>query len=79
MKATRLDQEEDEEYKIAMLLTYMGDEGIEVYNTFTLEKPTLEAVVKKFDEHCVPRRNTTYEAYQFFQIALKEGQPFEIL
>ena len=53
--------------KIALLLTVAGTEAIEVYNTFTFDpeedKNKLDAVLKQFDEHCLAKKNETYERY----------------
>ena len=42
-------------------------EAIEVYNTFTFDpeedKNKLDAVLKQFDEHCLAKKNETYERY----------------
>ncbi|KAI4903194.1 hypothetical protein NFI96_028888, partial [Prochilodus magdalenae] len=51
--------------KIAVLLTVAGPQAIEVYNTFVFgegeDKDKFEDVLKKFDAHCSPKKNETYE------------------
>lgn len=37
---------------------------------------TLEAVLKKFDDHCFPQKNVTMESYKFNNIVQKERQTF---
>lgn len=37
---------------------------------------TLDEVLDKFDQHCLPQRNVTMESYKFNMIAQKERQPF---
>lgn len=77
---------EAEDVKIAILLTTLGDEGIEIYNTFQFKEKDengatvvlkLEDVIKKFDEYTTPLKNVTFETFKFQQIAQKEGQSFD--
>ncbi|XP_054864601.1 uncharacterized protein K02A2.6-like [Amphiprion ocellaris] len=62
-------EEESDTRKIALLLTVAGPQAVEVYNTFVFatpeEKDDFAVVVKKFDEHCSPKKNETFERYVF--------------
>ncbi len=64
--AVGVDRRADER-KIAMLLT--SPEAIEVFNTFVFAQPEdkykFDEVLKKFYEHCLSKRNETYERYVF--------------
>lgn len=65
--------------KIAILLHHMGETGLQVYNTFSLDKEgqTLKDILEKFDAHFVPRVNTTYERYLFFNRKQQDGETYE--
>lgn len=56
--------------KVALLLHCMGDQGIDVYNTFTYTenecKDNLQNVLSKFDTYCKPRKNIVYDRFKFF-------------
>lgn len=62
MQAVGLADESDSR-KIALLLTVAGPQAIEVYNTFAFaaaaDREKYDEVVKKFDEHCSPKKNET--------------------
>ena len=70
-----------EERKIAMLLTVAGPEAIEVFNTFVFARPEdkgkFDEVVKKFDEHCLSKKNETYERYVFCSHSQHQGESFD--
>ena len=52
-----------EKVKTAMLLSCNGDRGREIFDTFTFENveasQNLTVVLKAFDDHCTPKKNTT--------------------
>lgn len=60
----------DEKIQIAQLLHYIGEEGFNIYNTFTYEsdedRNKVCVVIKKFDNHFLPKRNLSYERFKFF-------------
>src|SRR5436190_9036786 len=57
----------EDKIKIAMLLNCIGDEAIEIYNTFKAEeKDTLKKVIELFDDYFTPRKNVVYNRYKFF-------------
>lgn len=68
--ATGKDTETDD-VKIAILLHLMGDEGIEIYNTFEYEEgedqEELNTVIDKFESYCNPIKNLVYEHFKFFK------------
>lgn len=77
MQAVGLDGESDSR-KIALLLTVAGTQSIKVYNTFTfvdtVDRGKYDEVIKKFDEHCSPKKNETYERYVFRSCAQSQGE-----
>lgn len=68
LQAIGLDNKPDAR-KIALLLTVAGPQAVEVYNTFVFatadDKEKFDVVVAKFDEHCSPKKNETFERYVF--------------
>lgn len=70
----------DGKTKVAILLNLIGEEAIEVFNTFKLntsDSENLETVLSKFEEYCQPIKNVIFERYKFFNIVQKEGQSFD--
>ena len=67
--------------QVAMLLTLMGPEAIDIYRTFEwanpLDKDDIELVKGKFAAYFAPRRNVTYERYKFMKRVQKVGEPFD--
>ncbi|XP_050503479.1 uncharacterized protein LOC126882554 [Diabrotica virgifera virgifera] len=67
--------------KIAVLLNYLGDEGIRIYNTFEYEegedKNKLSVVLEKFDQYCEPLKNQVFEHYKFFKRNQLQGETIE--
>lgn len=57
--------------KIAVLLNLLGDEALQVYNTFEYDagedSNKLETVLDKFEAYCNPIKNMVYEHYKFFK------------
>ena len=73
-------KEKPEETQIAVFLNLVGDDGLELYNSFTYtdeEKKTVKGITKKFDDYCTPTANVTFERYKFNSICQKEGQTFD--
>lgn len=67
--------------KVALLLTIAGPQAIEVFNTFVFDDPgdedKLDIVLGKFDAHCSPKKNETYERYVFRSRTQREHEPFD--
>ena len=73
--------------KTAILLTVAGSEALDVYNTFTFattdhvsEQDTtikFESVITKFQEHCSPQQNETYQRYIFRSTIKQSLQPID--
>lgn len=56
--------------KIGLLMTALGDAGLDIYNTFgdIDDDSTYDEVIKKFDNYCNPRKNTVYERFVFSKL-----------
>ena len=81
LQAVGLDDKPDAR-KIALLLTIAGPQSVEVFNTFVFanaaDRDTFEEVVKKFDEHCTPKKNETFERYVFRSRLQQPGESFDV-
>ena len=77
LQATEKDKK-DNKVKSSILLTCIGPQGREIYNTFNFEqyedKMNIQLLIKKFDEHCLPKKNVTLLRHKFFTYKQKEGQ-----
>ncbi|KAK4886738.1 hypothetical protein RN001_003009 [Aquatica leii] len=67
--------------KVALLLNLMGDESIDIFNTFQYAenetKDNFEVVLKKFDEYCKPRKNVVFESFNFFSRSQELSEPVD--
>ena len=53
-----------EDVQCAIFLYMIGEEALRIFNTFTFadeEKDNLNLIIEKFDTHCNPKMNITYE------------------
>lgn len=69
-----------EETQVAVFLNLIGDDGLELFNTFDLtndQKKSLNEVKLKFESHCSPKKNVIFERFVFNSISQKEGQSFD--
>lgn len=60
---------EPQSKQIAILLNCIGDDGLEIYNSFQIadkESDTLTSIIQKFDSKFTPHKNITVERYKFF-------------
>ena len=69
MCATESDQKPDK-IKTSILLTCIGEQGREIYQTFEFatdtDKLKLQLVLAKFENYCKPKTNTTIIRHRFF-------------
>lgn len=69
--------------KIALLLTFAGPQAVEVFNTFVFvsadDKEKFDKVVEKFDGHCSPKKNETFEQYVFRSCTQLHAESFALL
>lgn len=75
MKATE-GGKKDAAVQIAMFLNCIGDEGLEIYNSFAEKGATLQAVLDQFNTHCNPSTNEIVERVSFFR-NLQNGKPVD--
>ena len=72
---------EDEKVQCAILLHVIGEEALEIYNTFKLatgEDPNKISVLKKnFEDYVNPRKNTVFERYRFWACKQQEGETID--
>ncbi|XP_048054388.1 uncharacterized protein K02A2.6-like [Megalobrama amblycephala] len=80
LQAVGLDEQSDAR-KIALLLTVTGPQSIEVFNTLVFDraedKGSFEKVIEKFDLHCSPKKNETFERYVFRSRLQLQGETFD--
>lgn len=59
---------DDEKLKAHILLHVIGEDALEIYNSFQLDETnlTLAQLMARFEEYFVPRQNVTFERYEFF-------------
>ena len=57
-----------EKQRVAIFLHLIGEEALEIYNTFSLStaEQKLDILFQKFEDYCNPRRNITFERHKFF-------------
>ena len=64
---------------MASLLNVIGKEGMNMYDTFKWDNSSdalkIDQVLQKFEEHCVPARNETYERSVFFKREQLSDEP----
>jgi len=77
MTASGADQK-PESTQLAIFLHLIGDEALQVYNTFTFasadDRNNLATVRQRFADYCTPRRNIVYERYEFWRQTQAPGE-----
>ena len=61
--------EKEDKQKACILLHVIGEEALQVYNTFQFgegQEFELDTILEKFERYCTPKKNTTYERHKFF-------------
>ena len=73
--------QKDEPTRVATLLTVIGEEAVDVYNTLNWDDEgdelKIEKVLEKFELFCNPRKNTIYERYVFFSRNQDSGESID--
>lgn len=72
--------EKSDTIKINTLLNAIGEEAVEVFDSFNLsgaQKSQYAEVVKAFADFCEPKKNVVYERFMFNQRSQKEGESFD--
>lgn len=68
-----------EEVRIATFLNTIGNEALEVFNSFDLstnERNSYDSIINAFEVFCKTRVNETYERFKFFKRKQRENEPF---
>ena len=68
-----------EDVQCAIFLHMIGEEALRIFNTFTFtdeDKDKLNLIIEKFDAHCNPKKNVTYERY-IFNTCTQNGRSFD--
>jgi len=62
--------------RVATLLTIIGTEALEVFNTFEWqnEEQTIDNILSKFEVFCKPKKNVTYERFLLLTRRQKESE-----
>ncbi len=73
--------EKTEDIQASTLLCAIGDEALEVYNSFSWATPgdqkVVSTILQKFDEYCIPPANTTYQRHIFNTRSQHEGETID--
>ncbi|GBO01190.1 hypothetical protein AVEN_223882-1 [Araneus ventricosus] len=74
MDATSLNAK-PESQKVMILLHVIGEECLEIYNTFDeVSSASMNEILAKFEAYFIPQRNITYERQNLFLLVQREGQ-----
>ena len=79
MFAGPLNKTKDSE-RCAYLLIWIGDQGREIYSTWTLtaeENNRLTTLYENFERHTTPKKNTLFARYLFLNRKQEQGETFE--
>jgi hypothetical protein len=79
LTATEKDGKSDK-IKTSILLTCIGKQGREIYNTFQFtegEEMKFKVVVQMFQDYCSPRKNIMFMCHKFFTCKQKDGLSFD--
>ena len=72
-------EKKPEATQCAILLHTIGQDALDVYNTFTFteeEENKIKPLIKKFEDHCAWKKNLTYEWYRF-NTCTQDSRPFD--
>lgn len=69
-----------DEKRVATLLTVIGSDALEVFNTFEwneeVDKKKIKPVIDNFEKYFNPKKNVTFERYQLLNRKQAEGESF---
>ena len=70
--------EKEQKQKIATFLMMIGQEALQIYNTFTWNnrEKTIETIIEKFDKYFHPKKNVTFERFKL--LTRKQNQTEKI-
>lgn len=72
-------EDESDKRKVALLLHSIGDRGMEIFSSFSLDPDnvTYKEVTHKFDDYFIPKKNVTLERYKFFTRTQGPSETFD--
>jgi hypothetical protein len=78
-KASGAEERLDQASQNALLLHVIGEDALEVYNTFEIDekKSDVTSILTKFREYCSPAKNETMQRHLFFTREKKENESFD--
>ena len=72
---------EKEDVQCAILLQVVGDEALEIYNTFQFvngkDRHKLDVLKSKFEEYVNPRKKNVFERYKFWEYKQQDGETID--
>ena len=71
--------EKDQSVQCVTLLHMIGEESLDIYNTFTFsqdEVNKIQPLIQKFDPYFAPKKNITYQRH-LFHTGTKNGRSFD--
>lgn len=67
--------------KTAILLNTIGEEALEIFNSFVFtdegDKKDYDKVIEKFQSYCNPKKNKTYHRFLFYKRQQQKDEPFD--
>jgi len=75
----RFKQSFDDDRKISILLKLIGEDALEVYNTFeNKSKPrTYEDEIKLYETYCNPKKKNLHAQFLFYNRKQRKGESFD--
>lgn len=63
--------------QVAVLLHSLGEDALEIYNTFEIakeepEEVTVDKILEAFRNYCTPKKNVVFERHQFWTCVMHE-------
>ncbi|BES88287.1 Hypothetical protein NTJ_01092 [Nesidiocoris tenuis] len=76
--AAKLEDETDK-CKVALLLTLIGQQGMNIFNSFAVDEDSVKYVdlVKRFETHFTPKKNVTFERHRFLTRRQKDNESID--
>lgn len=66
------------EIRAAILLNLLGEDGLAMYNSFTIaDEKDVEEILKAFEEFCSPKKNVVFERFKFNKREQQAAEPFD--
>ena len=75
--ASKVNEEEAGDVQVATLLTAIGPEARKVFKTWNrsaTERKDTKGVIKRFENHCNPRKNALFKSYVLKSLLQEPGK-----